>query len=168
MEALGRALATNSTLRTLKLDGTDRNVTDMAPLARGIYDGASSGSLRLRRLHAACIDLTDESAVLLGEALASPRGCSLREVGLEISNIRHESITTLLEKRTIAGSGLKKLMLSECKAREAEVEAISEHLTKPWCEMEELVLIYSSVDDWGAMALGRALTLNTTLKVLDL
>lgn len=51
MDALGHALATNSTLRTLYLDVNDGSMADMAPLARGIREGAMSGKLKLESLH---------------------------------------------------------------------------------------------------------------------
>lgn len=81
VEAMGKALATNSSLRKLAVTG-GRN-TDMQPLARGIYDGSMNGTLRLEALKIGTLNMTDEFATSLGEALASPRGCSLKKLELQ-------------------------------------------------------------------------------------
>lgn len=74
----------------------------------------------------------------------------------------------LLGGRPTGRSGLRELLLRGGIRSDAGADAIASHLSQPWCAMKRLVMRNCIVGDEGAKLLGEALTVNTTLKVLEL
>lgn len=107
--ALGEALATNSSLRSLVASGYSVTPADVKLLADGIREGACNGTLRLELL---CLNRDfdcDEFFATLGEAIASPKGCSLRKLRFDNQGISHVGLSNLFSSRPTKGAGIQEL-----------------------------------------------------------
>lgn len=105
---------------------------------------------------------------MLGEAIASPEGCSLRVLEFTNCDICHVGLCNLFSARPTMGAGIQELTVDGASVGDDGAEAIAYHLASPWCMMIALRLITCNICDAGAVAFGGALAANTTLKVLDL